>query len=307
MPSQGRIFIDDENKPTNIPSYETIILQSFKLRPQQATAVNTSGVRIALNKSSDLDVSNIWVKFGGHISMSEAKTQRFVSQHLQDNNISAVRVPHVYLAWTWGSFGYIVMEYIDGQMCNNSDIALAAPAVQALIDIPSPSLTPGPVGGGVIEHPFFLDRTSSIWCESVEEIEDHVNGILSETGRKMRVSLTSELASYGLRLCVSDLKAVNFMRDRDDRVVAVDFGGYSFLPPSFFAFAMRYGCCGTFAYRMASLLKCPPLPPTHVSALISASCALVPYGLNDVGKFLLAVLTLSFSLAPSSELPSSLY
>ena len=60
-------------------------------------------------------------------------------------------------------------------MCDESDIPRVAAAVQYLISIPSPSSTPGPVGGGPIEHPFFIDRTSSIWYESVEELQNHVN------------------------------------------------------------------------------------------------------------------------------------
>ena len=140
-------------------------------------AINISGVRIALYKTSDLDVSNIWVKFGLGIAMGSARTQRFVAQYLRDNNNPAVRAPRLYLAFTWVPLGYIVSEYIDGQVCDDSDTALAAAAVQALITIPSPSLTPGPIGGGLIEHPFFVDRRSSVWYESVEELQDHVNGV----------------------------------------------------------------------------------------------------------------------------------
>ncbi|CAA7261249.1 unnamed protein product [Cyclocybe aegerita] len=182
MSSTVDVFISDENKPANIPSYATIITQCFDLGPQQATATNISGVRITLDKRSDNEVSNIWVKFGSNITMGEAKTQRFVAQYLEDNNNPAVRAPRVYLAFTWGSFGFIVAEYIDGQMCGDADIALVAAAVQSLIDIPSPSSTPGPVGGGVIEHPFFIHRTSSIGYESVKELQDHMNGILCVTG-----------------------------------------------------------------------------------------------------------------------------
>ena len=88
-----------------------------------------------------------------------------------------MRAPRVYLAFTWGDFGYIVSEYIDGQMCGKSDIPLVAAAVQSLITIPSPSSIPGPVGGGLIEHPFFIERTSSIPYESVKELQDHINGV----------------------------------------------------------------------------------------------------------------------------------
>lgn len=109
--------------------------------------------------------------------MAEARTQSYVVQYLQDSNNTAVRAPRVYLAFTWSGFGFIVSEYIDGQICDNSDIALVAAAVQALINIPSTDSKPGPVGGGLIEHPFFFNRQSSIEYESVEELEDHINGV----------------------------------------------------------------------------------------------------------------------------------
>ena len=75
MTSTVNVFINDENKLANIPSYETIIKQCFDLRPGQVTAINTSGVRITLDKRSDTEVSDIWVKFGSDITMAEAKTQ----------------------------------------------------------------------------------------------------------------------------------------------------------------------------------------------------------------------------------------
>ncbi len=71
------------------------------------------------------------------------------------------------------------------------------------------------------------------------------------------------------------------MKDREGRIVAVDFGGYSFLPPSFFALALTYG---DFAHRVASMLEYPESPSTNVSATESASCALVPYSSNDIGE-----------------------
>jgi hypothetical protein len=177
MASTVNVFINDKDKPANIPKYETIIDQCFNLGPRQVTAINVSGVRITLDKRSDNDVSDIWVKHGCAITMAEAKTQSFVAQYLEDNDIPVVRAPRVYLAFMWGACGYIVSEYIDGQICGDSDVPLVAAAVQSLITIPSSSSIPGPVGGGLIEHPFFVERTSSIWYESVKELQDHVNGV----------------------------------------------------------------------------------------------------------------------------------
>jgi len=177
MSSIVNVFINDKDKPANIPKYETIITQCFDLGPRQATATNISGVRITLDKRADNEVSDIWVKFGREITMAEAETQRFVAQYLEGNDVPTVRAPRVYLAFTWGAFSYIVTEYIDGRICDDSDIPLVAAAVQSLITIPSSSSTPGPVGGGLIEHPFFINRTSSIRYESVKELQDHMNGV----------------------------------------------------------------------------------------------------------------------------------
>ncbi|KAI0794666.1 hypothetical protein C8Q74DRAFT_1249984 [Fomes fomentarius] len=279
MSYEVTVHIDDEDKPTNIPDYEFIIKQSFNLRPHQTNAINLNSVRITLDARSDHDVSNIWVKFAPSVTMREARTQQFVSQYLEQHNIAAVRAPRVYLAFTWGDFGFIVSEYVDGPMCEYSDIDLVAAAVQAMLKIPSPSSTPGPVGGGVIEHPFFLERTSDIWYETVEELQRHVNGILAKTRTPGRVNYTKEVADYGLILCISDIKSVNFMKDGEGRIVAVDFGGYSFLPPSFFALALRRG--GGFAHNISCQIEIPPSP--NLAPTESASFALVPRGRNDIG------------------------
>lgn len=175
--SQVEVIIDAENKPENLPSLKEIIQRSFAELPGQTTATNIQGVRLALNKTSSNQVSDIWVKFGGNIRMGEANTQHFVSRYLEANHNPAVRAPRVYIAFTWHGNGFIVMEYINGQTCGASDFALVAAAVQSLIAIPSPTSAPGPVGGGLIEHPFFIERKSSIWYESIKELEDHINGV----------------------------------------------------------------------------------------------------------------------------------
>ena len=110
-------------------------------------------------------------------SHGRGQDQLFVAKYLESNNIATVRTPRVYLAFTWGRSGFIVTEYIDGQICGDSDIPLIAAAVQDLIIIQSPSQIPGHVGGGLIEHPFFVYRMSSVWYDSVEELQAHINGV----------------------------------------------------------------------------------------------------------------------------------
>lgn len=171
------VAINDKNKPTNIPDYEEIIAQAHALRPSQETAINISGARVPLNKKCATDVDAIWVKYGGSTTISEARTQQFVKQYLKSNNITTVRAPHVYLAFRYGHQDYIVSEYIDGRLCNKADVPQVAAAIQDLIAIQSPTTTPGPVGGGLIEHPFFVERESNIWYESVDELQAHINGV----------------------------------------------------------------------------------------------------------------------------------
>ena len=94
----------------------------------------------------------------------------------------------------------------------------------------------------------------------------------------LRVDLEDEVKKYGLRLCaVSDLNPHNFMKDQDIKLVALDFGGYSFLPISF-TFALKYHCAPRLAQILSQRLKYPQ--SENYAALIEASCALVPFGKN---------------------------
>ena len=81
--------------------------------------------------------------------------------------------------------------------------------------------------------------------------------------------------------------------DGDDRIVAVDFGGYAFLPPSWFEFALKFA--GTnFALRVAAMLDYPAPPHENVEALVSASCALAPRGTNKVGAWIPSLFSFSY-------------
>lgn len=128
--------------------------------------------------------------------MGEAPTQGFVAQAINGKANAAVRVPSVYLAFRSGSYGYIVMEYIDGSRCDDSDAELVAAAVQSLIAIQGPTAAPGPVGGGPIAHRFFVDWESPVTYDSVQLLEEHVNG-----------------ASVSLRLALSLLHLRRFPDD----------------------------------------------------------------------------------------------
>ncbi|TEB26669.1 hypothetical protein FA13DRAFT_1737103 [Coprinellus micaceus] len=194
--------------------------------------------------------------------------------------------PRVYAAFTWGTCGFIVSEYVDGRICDDSDIPLIIAAMQSLIEIPSPpdQTMPGPVGGGIIEHPGFNESESPIWYETVQELEDHLNGIFRVLERPWQISFKKELATYGLRLCPSDTVLANFMRDDKGGVVAVDFAGYSFLPASFFASVIEYSNYSKLRQDLLRNLKYPRAKCRAALAIHNVSLGLAPFGTNNIGK-----------------------
>jgi len=204
-------------------------------------------------------------------------TQNFVAKVLQENANPAVRALPVYLAFQWGNYCYIVMEYIEGIICDHSDVGLVIAALKSLVAI---NLKPGPISGGLIRHPFFVERESSIEYESAKELGDHINNILRCTGREGAVNFESEINKNGLRLCPSDMNPANFVKDNGGRLVALDFGASCFLPPSFFALALQGD--GSFTQLVANKFQYEK--SEQVDAMASASYALVQFGNNDVGK-----------------------
>ena len=169
--------LEAAQKPSNLPPLEDIVSNCPGLLAIQKTPTNLHGVKYPLVKKADDDPTHVWVKFGRYITMDEAKTQNYVVQVLDKKDDAAVKAPRVYLAFNHNQFGYIVMEFIEGQVCEKSDAQLIAAALESLVSIKSPFSQPGPVGGGCIKHPFFVERTSPIPYETIEELEQHINGV----------------------------------------------------------------------------------------------------------------------------------
>ena len=73
-------------------------------------------------------------------------TQDWVAKALDAEPATPLRVPRVYDAWairsTYITFGYIVMEHIIAPDCEESDVELVAKAVEWLIRVPAPTLSP---------------------------------------------------------------------------------------------------------------------------------------------------------------------
>ncbi|KAL0578480.1 hypothetical protein V5O48_003529 [Marasmius crinis-equi] len=262
------ILADD--RPNNLPPPETIVQLC------RAAGHDTRGVPL-FDESRGLNLA--WVKYGHTVTMSEAHTQDAVWQALNAIPDAPGRIPKVYQAFKSGYRGYIVMEYIDGSECIASDIPQVAAVVECLIGIKGPTAVPGPVGGGPIVHSFFVEWTSDLEYDTVQELEQHVNGILAYVDHSERVDFSGEIRD-GLRLCPCDINQTNFLKDRQGRIVAIDFGATNFLPPSFFALAMAMAL-DDFTFQVSKHVKFPT--STNLNALLRASYALVPFGTNNIG------------------------
>jgi hypothetical protein len=100
-------------------------------------------------------------------------------------------------------------------------------------------------------------------------------------GDPHRIDIVSESAR-GLFLCPGDIHPGNFRRrSADNQLFALDFGATCFLPPSFFAVAMHLSE-RRFCRRVAKRVEYKDTG--DVSAIVTASYYLVPFGMQPVGQ-----------------------
>ncbi|KAJ7608669.1 hypothetical protein FB45DRAFT_805854 [Roridomyces roridus] len=225
-----------------------------------------------------------WVKHGSYVTVYEAQTQDFVARELaQDRTAgsSVVQVPRVFDAFEWqdgpGSIvGCIVMEYVEGNDCQcTRDANDVAPAVQRLISIRGPDITPGHLGGGDIVHSFFwIDGNPPIHYHSVQDFQDHINNILKHKKDPRRIDIVSE-AQDGLFLCPCDISPKNFRRrSSDGQLFATGFRMACFLPRSFFVAALHI-LATDFCIKVARKLTIKQ--PKDAAAIVDASGYLIIY------------------------------
>ncbi|KAK0496103.1 hypothetical protein EDD18DRAFT_1353724 [Armillaria luteobubalina] len=259
----------------NIPSRETIVAVC------QEAGYECRGIPLRNHPSGPIVA---WVKYGANVTIAEALTQDWVAKYLSADPAARVRVPRVHMVFSIDNpeycIGYIVMEYIGAPDCDKSDYQLVSGAVEKLISIPGPTSAPGPVGGGRIIHTFFIDQwTSPITYDTVDDLQEHVNGVLKYKGDSRRVDLVAD-ACAGLRLCPCDITPANFKKCEDGTVVALDFRATCFLPPCFFAVAVRM-LVDNFSRKVARRVSYPQ--SSDVDAILSASYFMVPFGNNNIG------------------------
>lgn len=176
------------------------------------------------------DGENVFVKCNWFLTMSEARTQHYLSTAVNSDTNPVVRIPRVYYAFRHNGLGYIVMEHVGNADCTEADFPAIMVAVRRLLTIPSPTDIPGPFGGGPIDHRMFDDGPSAVRYPSVADLEHHMNRILARTGVKERVRFSRD---QPLVACFDDFHYANFRRDAAGNIYSVDHGATNFLPIDF--------------------------------------------------------------------------
>ncbi|KAJ7128817.1 hypothetical protein C8R43DRAFT_897082, partial [Mycena crocata] len=228
-----------------------------------------------------------WIKYGGGVTMAEARTQHWAASGVNGDIDTAVYVPRVYFAFVFKRMGFIVMEHIIGRTVaeclkdpsvdKEGMYKAVAAAVQQLLALPPPAgIRPGPVGGGFIGHPCF-DIHAPVKYKTVQELHDHFNNMLARDRIPDRVNFVDETAS-GLVFCHGDIHESNFILGPHGRIYAIDFEHMAFLPPSFTAYALkvpRY-----FTHRVAAYVEYPTSDATNanVRAIDFVRGRLIIYG-----------------------------
>ncbi|KAI0070660.1 hypothetical protein K474DRAFT_1713151 [Panus rudis PR-1116 ss-1] len=135
------INVDLIDERVQLPGFEEIME-----RCREANVVNRgTGMRgVALVDKAKSGTPYAWVKYGRSITMAEARTQQYVAQAVKSAVAAPVRIPSIYLSFECNGRGYIVMEFIEGEICKDEDVSLVAAAVQFLITIQGPTNQPGP-------------------------------------------------------------------------------------------------------------------------------------------------------------------
>ena len=162
-----------ENIPADIPTHDNIV---------------ASCARAGFSRNGVYIKPRFWVKYGNRsVIPGEGRTQAHVARIVNDNAESVVRVPEVYLGFSRGRRGYIVMDFVGGttlaqrkrnRRYEKKDIEVVAAAVQQLTKITMPAGTaPGPVGGGLIGHDFFVECLSAIRYATVRDLEVQINNV----------------------------------------------------------------------------------------------------------------------------------
>ena len=128
------VFINTKNKPDNLshdPGAIVELIHQVRTKPVNPDLNKQRGV--PLIETTRSNVPYAWVKYSTFIRRGKAQTQQLVAEIVNGDSGYAVWVPVVYLAFQWDEYVFIIMEYIQGSICNDFDIPLVASAISSSI------------------------------------------------------------------------------------------------------------------------------------------------------------------------------
>jgi hypothetical protein len=161
------LAVENSNLPAWLPTPHAVVMKCSQHGPGPSGFV----------EYSPDGTESAWIKYGRTVAMGEARTQDFTANIVNSDKGCVVRVPRIFFAFRYKGVGYIVIQHIHGHDCSQDDTEKVALAVKRLRSIDSPTVSPGPVGGGPVTHRLFADHRSSIRYDSVGELQEHVNNV----------------------------------------------------------------------------------------------------------------------------------
>jgi hypothetical protein len=118
-----------------------------------------------------------YTKYGPSVAMGEARTQDYAFKQTKKKDGITIRIPEVYHTCEFDGEACIIMEYIKGKPVSSGQ-QVADAVAQLLSILPPEGSCPGPVGGGIVKHPFFKEAVACEVYKSVRDLQDHINNVL---------------------------------------------------------------------------------------------------------------------------------
>ncbi|TVY19750.1 hypothetical protein LARI1_G002452 [Lachnellula arida] len=187
------------------------------------------------------------VKFGCGVTAEEADNQKKAFELLDRNN---VRVPQLYRFFThdmrdgFPPFGFIVMEYIHGEICQSPDSNQIDKIAQILLYFSRiQGQHPGPLQRG-ISHGLLWEENGKPAFKTVQQMESWLNVRLPDVEAKLA------LREYPLVLCHLDLAPRNIIWLPDGSVCLVDWASAGFYPRFFEVCLLKIMECSHGNYEL---------------------------------------------------------
>lgn len=180
------------------------------------------------------------IKFGIGVTESEANNQRGAYQLLDP---SIVRVPQVYRFFTKGQYGYIVMEYIKGQILTPlEDQRLIRRVARVLEHLAELSCrVPGPLRSGV-PRGLLWPENEDLSFVNILDVERYFNSRLAKSSPRL------DFAQCSVVLCHLDVAPRNILWQEDGTICLLDWECAGFYPRILEVCAQRiiFGMDGEF-------------------------------------------------------------